>query len=118
MDVTVGPRFASCYQGNALARPSRSTDTLSRLPTVIDLFCGAGGFSLGFQAAGCRLQAAVDIDEAAGQSYRMNFSRLQPVQPPEVYYGDEGDLEEMDVDRLVQAERPDILIGGPPCQGF
>lgn len=45
--------------------------------TVIDLFCGAGGFSLGFHAAGCHILAAVDADPVAGATYRQNFSVLQ-----------------------------------------
>ena len=46
-------------------------------PTVIDLFSGAGAFSLGFHAAGCRILAAVDVDESCGQTYRKNFDDLQ-----------------------------------------
>src|SRR5438093_12203654 len=117
MGVVVEPHFASCCPGNARVRPSQPTDAVSPQPTVIDLFCGAGGFSLGFKAAGCRLQAAADIDEEAGQSYKANFSRLQPAYPPDVYFGDDGDLETLDFDRLVQSGSPDILIGVPPCQG-
>ena len=37
---------------------------------------------------------------------------------PVVLSGDEGNLEDLDLDRLVTRGRPDILIGGPPCQGF
>ncbi len=85
-------------------------------PRVVDLFCGAGGFSLGFHAAGCRIDAGVDFDEAAGLTFRRNFSELQDV-PPAVRFGDEGNLEELDLGSLV-ATPPDILIGGPPCQGF
>src|SRR5690349_1424950 len=87
-------------------------------PTVIDLFCGAGGLSLGFHAAGCRIIAAVDIDETATRTYAENFGRLQPHRPPLVVSGDEADLEDLDLERLISGGRPDILIGGPPCQGF
>ena len=85
---------------------------------VVDLFCGAGGFSLGFQAAGCDILAAVDIDEAAARTYADNVGRSQPYAPPIVISGDEGNLEDLDVERLVTRGLPDILIGGPPCQGF
>jgi DNA (cytosine-5)-methyltransferase 1 len=87
-------------------------------PTVIDLFCGAGGLSLGFHAAGCRLLAAADIDEAAAETYTQNFARLQPDAVPLVLSGDEGELEDVDLVLLADKHRPDILIGGPPCQGF
>jgi DNA (cytosine-5)-methyltransferase 1 len=88
---------------------------------VVDLFCGAGGFALGFHAAGCRILAAVDADAQAAQSFRRNFGLLQPDYPPRVLGTEEdGDLDrpDLDLDSLVGAERPDIVIGGPPCQAF
>lgn len=91
-------------------------------PTVIDLFSGAGGFSLGFHAAGCRILAAVDIDEMAGRSFAANFSELQPDHAPDVYAGTNtkkpGDLVRFNLTELRKKHQPDILIGGPPCQGF
>jgi DNA (cytosine-5)-methyltransferase 1 len=87
-------------------------------PGVVDLFCGAGGFSLGFHAAGCDIVSAVDVDETAAGTYAENFGRLQPQARPVVVSGDEGNLEDLDLDRLIPRGRPDILIGGPPCQGF
>jgi DNA (cytosine-5)-methyltransferase 1 len=90
-------------------------------PLVVDLFCGAGGFALGFHAAGCRIIAAVDADALAAKSFRRNFALLQPDHPPRVF-GDagDGDLDrpDVDLDSFVGEERPDILIGGPPCQAF
>jgi DNA (cytosine-5)-methyltransferase 1 len=86
--------------------------------SVVDLFCGAGGFSLGFQAAGCEILSAVDVDETAARTFEQNIGRLQPDARPLVVSGDEGNLEDLDLDRLVIRGRPDILIGGPPCQGF
>lgn len=88
------------------------------IPRVVDLFCGAGGFSLGFVAAGCRVQGAVDADESAGRTFEQNFRILQPGAPPAVFHGDDGDLEDFDVERLAREGPPDVLIGGPPCQGF
>ena len=85
---------------------------------VIDLFSGAGGFSLGFAAAGCVIAAAVDFDEAAGQTFASNFKALQPTAPPKVIYGPGADLEALDLEEISDGIRPDILIGGPPCQGF
>jgi DNA (cytosine-5)-methyltransferase 1 len=87
-------------------------------PAVVDLFCGAGGFALGFHAAGCKVVIAVDIDDASGRTFEENFRALQPGLPVAVFGGDVGDLETFDLDRLASHGRPDILIGGPPCQGF
>jgi len=88
-----------------------------RSPTVVDLFCGAGGMSLGFAAAGCRILAGVDVDEASANSFEENFGRFQPGSPPRVLGGDEANLEELDFAHITDV-RPDILVGGPPCQGF
>ena len=87
--------------------------------TVVDLFSGAGGLSLGFQAAGARVLAAVDANEDAGRSFRDCFARLQPGQPPRAFFGEVGDIETLDLERVAPADSgPDILVGGPPCQGF
>jgi DNA (cytosine-5)-methyltransferase 1 len=88
------------------------------IPTVIELFSGAGGFSLGFQAAGCKINAAVDIDETAACTFERNFKILQPDSPPYILTGDEGNLEDVELELLTPESTPDILIGGPPCQGF
>jgi DNA (cytosine-5)-methyltransferase 1 len=84
--------------------------------SVVDLFCGAGGFSLGFHAAGCRIIAAADADAQAAATYSRNLDLLQPAHPPHV--PEDGNLEEIDLDSLVGESRPDVVIGGPPCQAF
>jgi DNA (cytosine-5)-methyltransferase 1 len=85
---------------------------------VIDLFCGAGGLALGFRAAGCRLQAAVDVDRVAGDTLARNFAVLQSDDPPRVLAGPEFDLERLDLGEIAGTLPPDVLVGGPPCQGF
>ena len=85
--------------------------------SVADLFCGCGGMSLGFSAADCHIALGVDHDAVAASSYLHNFSRIQPDDPPDVRAGLEGDVGEIDFGSLL-ARSPDILIGGPPCQGF
>ncbi|MHA7836177.1 MAG: DNA cytosine methyltransferase [bacterium] len=83
--------------------------------TVVDLFSGAGGFSLGFHRAGFRIAAAVDHDELAGETFRRNFSELQPEHPPLVYSGEKGDISAFPFEEI---EPPDVVIGGPPCQAY
>lgn len=88
-------------------------------PTVVDLFSGAGGFSLGFHAAGCSILAAVDADAAAASTFRHNFTRLQPDRPPRVFGCDgDGDLTKLGLSSIAKPGQVDILVGGPPCQGF
>jgi DNA (cytosine-5)-methyltransferase 1 len=85
---------------------------------LVDLFSGAGGLSLGFLAAGCRVRAAVDVDEDAGQSFLRNFRVLQPDCTPVVFAGPDYDLASMDLEQIAGPRPPDIVIGGPPCQAF
>ena len=88
-------------------------------PSVVDLFCGAGGFSLGFSAAGCEIAAGVDIDEASAATFAENFTRIQPERPPRVFGGASGNLEKLEFASVFDPrDELDVLIGGPPCQGF
>jgi len=85
----------------------------------VDLFSGAGGLSLGFHAAGFEIVAALDIDELCGKTFHENFSRLQRHAPPLVLAGPEkGDVSGVDLGSLGRQFEPDVLLGGPPCQGF
>jgi DNA (cytosine-5)-methyltransferase 1 len=75
---------------------------------AVDLFCGCGGMSLGFQNAGVEVLAAFDKWEPAINIYRDNF--LHPVY--------NVDLNTADAVEQVRALSPEIIIGGPPCQDF
>jgi DNA (cytosine-5)-methyltransferase 1 len=80
--------------------------------TTIDLFSGCGGMTLGFKMAGFHSIFATDVDENAGKTFIKNF----PDTPFKVT--DICQLTKEDVDKLTNGEAPDIIIGGPPCQGF
>jgi DNA (cytosine-5)-methyltransferase 1 len=77
-------------------------------PSVLDLFCGAGGFTRGFAAAGFRPVFAVDLDPACVATYGQNFG------PHAVA----GDLDAMLDARGDAFPAADVVVGGPPCQGF
>ena len=87
-------------------------------PVVVDLFSGAGGMSLGFRVAWCRILAGVDEDDGANATLLENFTHLQPDAPPFVPAPEEGDLHDFDLDGVRGDENIDSIIGGPPCQGF
>jgi len=83
-------------------------------PTAISLFAGAGGCSLGFGQAGYDVRFATDLDADAVESYRRNFPRT----PREA-----ADIRELTADSVLQRiglnpGELDMLLGGPPCQGF
>lgn len=76
---------------------------------VIDLFCGCGGLSLGFQQAGYTLEAGFDNWEAAVRVYEANFKHP-------IYKVDLSDIQT--VTALIKPYSPQMIIGGPPCQDF
>lgn len=80
--------------------------------SVVDLFCGCGGFSLGAELAGFHSLAAVDIDPTLQSAYRKNFPNSQPIQ------ASVADFDKAAWHKLIGKVRPDAVIGGPPCQGF
>ena len=75
---------------------------------VIDLFCGCGGISLGFQNVGFDIVAAYDNWQSAIDIYQKNF------QHP-IY---KKDLSTEDIVAELRGLAPDMIIGGPPCQDF
>ena len=86
---------------------------------VLDLFAGCGGLSLGFLAAGFRIEAAVETDPAAAASHGLNFHGGDEAHsiPYDITTTTAADL--CDALRLGSArEAFDVIVGGPPCQAF
>lgn len=77
---------------------------------VVDLFAGAGGLSLGFRDTGIfDIVAAVEKDVNAQNTYKHNFKGV------ELY----SDIREVQFDQILEKYKNiDVVIGGPPCQGF
>ncbi len=83
-------------------------------PKAISLFAGAGGCSLGFKQAGYDIVYATDFDKSAIETYKTNFSET---------LAECKDINDIDFTQLLndlklRQGEIDILIGGPPCQGF
>lgn len=91
------------WQRELFRRKATGQLTQSVRYTAVDLFAGAGGMSLGFLRAGFRPVFAVELDPAAAETYRANFGDHVFV----------GDIAAVDV-----FPNADVVIGGPPCQGF
>ena len=82
-------------------------------PTFIDLFCGCGGFTLGMERAQFRCLAAIDFNLEAIEVFRANF--------PGVAHGLQRDLTQFSPEQLSEllgTNTVDVIVGGPPCQGF
>ena len=81
--------------------------------TFLDLFCGCGGFSLGMKRAGFKLLAAIDFNAEAIATLKANF--------PGETLALCKDLTKFTPDKLASklaANQVDVIVGGPPCQGF
>jgi DNA (cytosine-5)-methyltransferase 1 len=81
---------------------------------VLDLFCGCGGLSTGFESAGFEVVGGNDFDDAALEAFQLNH-------PTAITWP--GPIEDLSSARLLDdlSLRPgelDVLVGGPPCQGF
>lgn len=88
-------------------------------PRILDLFAGCGGLSLGFQAAGFEIAAAVENDPLAAASHGLNFhgGEAKHSVPRDITMLKPSQLvRELDLGRT--AEAFDVIIGGPPCQAF
>ena len=80
-------------------------------PTVIDLFAGVGGMSLGFEQAGFQVVLANEYDHEIATAYVKNHPTTRMVV---------GDISSLDLEEVFGCykDKVDVVIGGPPCQGF
>lgn len=91
---------------------TNSDSSMSSDPVVLDLFCGAGGMSLGFEMAGFRVGLGVEKEDLPFQTHCLNFSGqchhgdIRDIVDPKAFANDHG------------LKKVDVVIGGPPCQGF
>ena len=80
---------------------------------IIDCFCGAGGLSYGFECAGFDVLLGIDNDEMALKTFQSNHKNVQIICKDiiNISYKD-------DILPLLNESNIDVVIGGPPCQGF
>lgn len=82
-------------------------------PTLVDLFCGAGGLSLGFKQNGFKTLLANDFDSLCIETYKYNHPEIPSNR---VLCKDIRELSD-NINHYIN-ETVDVVIGGPPCQGF
>ncbi|PFA50306.1 DNA (cytosine-5-)-methyltransferase [Bacillus anthracis] len=80
------------------------------LLTSLDLFTGAGGFTLGLKNAGIECIGSIELDRFASQTFRDNFKEIPHLN------ANVCDLERDEI--YSRYKGVDIICGGPPCQGF
>lgn len=80
---------------------------------VLDLFCGAGGLSYGFERVGFNIVLGIDNDTKALVTFKANHKNSQ------ILCGDITKISyEKNIKPLLKKQKIDVIIGGPPCQGF
>lgn len=85
---------------------------MNEKPTLVDLFCGCGGFGLGAELAGFHSVAAIDIDRTLQSAYKNNFPNTK------VINNDISKITKKDWEKILGKTEIDGVIGGPPCQGY
>lgn len=120
MTVFSGATFDSFLVGDNTHRGDVNTERRSpgmsglresSNPTVLDLFCGAGGLALGFKMAGYRVLAGIDNWDPAVASFRRNFPDAKAI-------GHDLSAGPSDLKGGLVGGSIDVIVGGPSCQGF
>ena len=80
-------------------------------PKVIDLFAGVGGLSLGFEKNGFDVVLANEYDVSIATAYKKNHSKTKMIV---------GDITNLNLEQILRPyiDKVEVVIGGPPCQGF
>lgn len=92
-------------------RKNETMKNISKL-NVIDLFCGCGGLSLGFEQVGYNILMGIDVWEDALKTFKMYHKNS------DILCADLSSLLPDEVNQKINGKKVDVIIGGPPCQGF
>ncbi len=80
--------------------------------TYIDLFAGAGGFSLGFDQERFKNVLSIEFNEKFSKTYKYNFPFHNLI------IDDIKNISNKEIRKFIKYESVDVIVGGPPCQGF
>lgn len=79
---------------------------------VLDLFCGCGGLSYGFECAGYNVVLGIDNDAKALETFELNHKNAKSI------CSDITNIHLSDINKAIGGKKIDVIIGGPPCQGM
>jgi DNA (cytosine-5)-methyltransferase 1 len=91
----------------------QANNATNNLPRIVDFFCGAGGLSLGFIQAGFKVDLANDYEDVCIETYKFNHPELED---KKIIQGDIRIIVD-DIESYIE-NNIDVVVGGPPCQGF
>jgi DNA (cytosine-5)-methyltransferase 1 len=129
----LGPKYGAMHPSTPRAQPqsertegdspTKGDAVESRRPIAVDLFAGVGGMSLGFEQAGFDVVAAVEFDPVHAAAHSYNFPRTSVLCSNVANTSHAAILEAVALGhaRCGAMQLPaeiDVVIGGPPCQGF
>lgn len=106
----IGEGYKTALQGSAFTLPRLKKPVPGKLP-MVDLFCGLGGFSYGFERTDTfEVTAGVDLLRDRVETFSANHEHAISIC---------SDITKITPDTfLTNSPEPFLLIGGPPCQGF
>jgi DNA (cytosine-5)-methyltransferase 1 len=87
-------------------------DMAARKPVIVDLFSGAGGMSTGFEMAGFRVALGVEYIPRFSETFAKNHEDAIAI------CGDIREVKNSDIEEKLDGQEIDVVVGGPPCQGF
>lgn len=112
---TIQQQIRNCLEYGINAKATNISNVSNKAYNVVDLFSGAGGLSRGFMDAGFNVVLGVDFDDAALKTFKENHGHAETMK---LDLFDHDNIERI-YDYLSQRDiELDVLVGGPPCQGF
>lgn len=112
---TVQERIRECLEYGINAKMTNQDNVSTKTYNVVDLFSGAGGLSRGFMDAGFNVVLGVDFDDAALKTFKENHGHAEAMK---LDLFDHTNIDRIDEYLSQRDIELDVLVGGPPCQGF
>lgn len=113
---SLNDKIRECLEyGLMKVEDGKKMSTKDKKPTVLDLFSGAGGLSRGFLDAGCNVVLGVDFDDMALKTFKENHGSADAMKLDLFNHENINQITEYLNNKDIKI---DILVGGPPCQGF
>lgn len=112
---TAQEKIRECLEYGLQKKETDSKKIINNDLSVIDLFSGAGGLSRGFMDAGFNVRLGIDFDDAALKTFKANHGDADIMKLDLFNHDNLKFITEYLKERKISI---DVLVGGPPCQGY